>query len=805
MSLEKKQQEFVQQLLPLSMEPRFDDVFDRLLASESKSSRFLIKMELGRLTSECIRVIDLRGRPNIACEEFITGKQRHYIDKLTKETFNQALAKYKGQYTTGVYEYVIESIKQRRHQTPSASKAQSSLSRDLIPAVNLGHYTQRAEERMNYSIKVSVLQPDTPAYDAVTLDISVTGARIKLPQEHNLDFNRTIHIRFVGLEKEYFFKELEQALAYEVVSCSTTDTHHILGLKRLEGSLAFSNMLSNLITGYKFRYKVNIEDLHTNIPGLNLELHYLINMPHMPLFVGNKDNKHYLSHKLLTQKNHETLNYFLDENSISQLPSMLNQSRLTALLSSDTEYAEELYYCFTYNVKGKLFFYSASLSELKQQDKLALFFSFGAAKASWRVFHVCGHKLSHQQGYKNSILPGDNADYSALTRNQIQLFSHQLTLTDITNQHHVTEYQAWQHKANPNILKNFSQEKILRNSIKGISLQKADKRQEARFALKTLVNMTQAGIKAQGITLDISNKGLQINLEDPREFNLNQPVMISLPKLQKLSKKNQLHQLPYKIVRIRSSNTLFHVCAMFEETPHQGVEFLKRLIESNKTKLKALSESGGEVREIAAGLKNLTLRQINVIPFTIEKEGKVLRISEIAVNKVNTNLASCFSTYNPEGVENSASNEELFDFSEIFDQDKFHQLVEEPLESMQTGDTMKYSEVFLCYRHNQRAQSRITNCLIVDETCSLGQQQEFIQSSNNKGRFIALRLGIAPCATTSLQHVTQELNYLTIHSPNKAKKLEEKLWRIHGIGEFMDITYEVLQRSQFNQEQSKSA
>lgn len=800
MNLEKKQQSLIEQLIPLCMEPRFHEVFDRLLADESQSNRFLIKMELSRLTSECIRIIDLRDRTELSCMEFSTGKQRHYIDEFTKEAFKQALTKYQGIYTTGVYEQVIASIKEKRRLTQQerqSSTATLSHPDKLVPAVNFGHYRQRTEERMNYSIKILISQPSGLSINAVTLDISVTGARIRLPIEHQLDLSSLIYIRFIDLEKEFCFEELEQALAYEVTSKSAMDKHLILGLKRLEGSQAFSNMLSNLITGYKFRYKVNITDLHDNIPGLNIEQHYLANMPHVPLFVSSKKEQYVLSHELLSQKNRDTLNYFLDENDISQLPSLFTPLRLAALLSPDATIDDTLFYCFTYNIKGRLFFYSASLAELKQQDHVALFFNFGAAKASWRVFHVSSQVICHQNSYKNNILPGENSDYSSLTRRQIQMFSHQLLLSDVSNQAEQHQYQAWPQGLNPNLLKQFLQPKSPKNRIRAVTLQEKDKRQETRFVLKTLVTIKQSGIRAQGMTLDISSKGLQISLDDSTEFKLDEPILLCFPKLQKLSKKNKLDQLPYKLIRARSGNTLLHVSAISKnDAPHQGVEFLQRLIESNKTKLTSLSELSPQFREIADGLKNLALRQLTPLPFIIEKHNKTLCISALAINSVNSTLANHFKASTGKQTKRDAGTgtENNYDLSHLLNLDRFHKLIIEPLSSLEPKDPMTFTELFICRTDNQQQGRANIQCVTIDELSSINAQAQFIKKAKIKGEFLALRLGIAACNVTSLKHVKQELDYLCVHAPHKAKKLEDKLWNTLGVGELMDVTHEVLQR-----------
>jgi hypothetical protein len=44
-----------------------------------------------------------------------------------------------------------------------------------------------------------------------------------------------------------------------------------------------------------------------------------------------------------------------------------------------------------------------------------------------------------------------------------------------------------------------------------------------------------------------------------------------------------------------------------------------------------------------------------------------------------------------------------------------------------------------------------------------------------------------------------ELNYVSVYAVHKAKILEEQLWNISAVGDIIDITDEVLRRSDFSE------
>ncbi len=100
----------IEQLKPLMMEPDFSEIFLQLTAEESNSTRFLLKMEIQRLASPCLRIIDLRDKSELPCQEYRFADQRHFLDDPAKEAFDAALALYRNQYTMGVYEQVMERI-----------------------------------------------------------------------------------------------------------------------------------------------------------------------------------------------------------------------------------------------------------------------------------------------------------------------------------------------------------------------------------------------------------------------------------------------------------------------------------------------------------------------------------------------------------------------------------------------------------------------------------------------------------------------------------------------------------------------
>ncbi|NMH66563.1 PilZ domain-containing protein [Shewanella salipaludis] len=784
MSLEEHSA-LIAQLKPLLMEPDFDEVFQQLTLDESNSTRFLVKMELNRLASPCTRIIDLRDKSELPCDEIRQGQLRHFLDAPAKSALLEAMSLFRDKYTLGVYEHVLQAHKERRQrQRQDKALDKSQADNFLVPGVVLGNYLYRCEQRMNYSIKISLQQGSQPAVAGVTLDLSVGGARIRLPNPVVVDASEPVRIKLLELGEEYYFQDLQQGIEYQIVELETDNDFSWMRLKRLGGSQALSDLLEQVILSYKLRYKVDINDVLLSTTGLGFERHYLPHLPHLPLFVAGSAPAPVLSHMLLSQDNSQLLHYFQDENNISQLPGMLTQPRLTALLAEPDNAEHSLFFCFTHLVQGKLFFYSASLAELKRQSRLALFLGFGSTKASWRVFKLMQHEISHQKGYKPAILPGDDNRYSPLVEQQLAGFSHVLQLMDLSSAAAQQHYQGWQYDTDANALKGFGQAKITDKPIKLVAMEFSERRQESRFAFKTKVKINLGQEEISGISQDISGRGLQIKLEKIPQLDKQdkqQVVLLNFPGLQSLAGKTDLSQMPYRLVRQRKRGQVLHLNAVMGHTPHVGIEFLNRLLAHNKDKLEQLVERHAEAKELADGMKNLLLRELHSLPYFVEKTVKSAKIACLGVGNPGARLSALFA---------DAAATQSFNLGPLLRDGGFKRLLLEPIRQMKASDNMDFFEVFI--QVSQPSSGRLHLKSVA--ACELGEtraQIDFIRQARTMGRFVALRVYRGATDKPDMQYIRRELEYIRVHASHRAKQLEQQLWHIIGVGELLDITQEV--------------
>jgi hypothetical protein len=777
----------IEQLKPMLMEPDFQEIFAQLTADESNSTRFLIKMELNRLAAICTRIMDMRGKTELECQEITLGGINHYLDEPSQKALLQALPLYRNKYTLGVYEHVLNAHKKYRNKLlkKQLDGEDTGSNEFTVPGVVLGSYFSRCEERMNYSIKVLMSQPGLTEFIGTTLDLSVKGARIRIDAKQTLDTDHPIRIKLTALNEDIYFEDLQQGVDYQVVDVQNKDDSAILRLKRLGGSERLDTLLKELIDDFKFRYKLDVNDVLVTATGLGFERHYLPLCKHLPLYLSQDSQGYNISYELQSVGSADIQGYFKDENGTSQLDNMLTSKRLSDLINNESDPNHRLFFSFTHIAKGRIHFYSASRAELLATHTQALFFGFGARKDSWRIFKLSVHEIDHTQHYKTSTLPGDEAQYSQETEHTLGQFSHVLQLSDLTTAQAKDHYQAWVYDNEVNDLKTFAQQKVSNSNYKRLSMTFSERRHEARYNFKTTVDISQGDKKATGLSCDISNRGLQIKLTEKIEFNAPATVRLSFPKLQAIAGNVQLSQLNYQLVHTHYNGTHLHLNALIGHTPHVGVEFMNKLIKHNKDKLEQLCEHNGAQKELADGMKNLLTRKLAGVPFFIEKTFKSGRMACIGIGTKLDEISHLFAA----GTEESLQ----YNLSPLLENGVFKRQLLDQCKQMKHQYELRFFEVFIEVKHHSRGLISLTTRL-AEELSEKKNQINYIKAAKKAGQFLALRVYIGAAEKADLNYIRRELEYVASQAKHKATQLESRLNDIIGVGELLDITQEVIGR-----------
>jgi len=814
-------QGIIERLIPLLNSTEFSEVFGILTQEMPKPKQFLLKMELKRLGQPCNYYIDLRGRVDGEVRSFEHGGKTHYMDDMAVKAFERGLKRY-GSYTVGLYEEVTNTANnfRVRHKQQTEQRLQAVIAGDpLVNAtadndanneedksaprlVQFASYCTRGEERMNFTIDVEIFLSDDEHFQASTVDLSVSGCKIKLPSSRKVQSGQQIAIQFKGLEQE-FALGLSQGVPYQIIDTEIVDRSVYARAKRLpmQDEQGFSEFLRQFIHGNKRRYKVNLDNTLDAVIVKGYEQFYLPRIVSLPVFLAVKDGLPLPVCALTTENNRQHVQYFQDERQQSVLVQILTGKRLKSCLQKAPAERSTILYCFTHAAKGKLFFYSATADELAQQTELkAVFIGFGAQKPSWRVFHLAIHRTHPNDAHMLLSMPGTadaevdkmNQPPSPMVQQMIKDFRYIAALTELNQPQATQLYQ--QYPFDEQLLgqlKVFGHVKVTElPPLESIAVQYVNLRAESRFLYKTKVLLQinqQQQIEAH--SRDFSSRGLQIECHQPVSYLKGDKLQLSLPDMQKISSKYPLTALEYEVMAISKNQLIMNLRIVEQEEPHQARLFFEQLIKNNRSKL-TLAEEAPKYAGLGPALRNMYVKALNSFPFYMHRHGIRYDLNVIGRGGEANNLHRLLGLFGSDKMrpnlqpllKNSATN--------------LHFAAQ--LKAMKRQDPPKVFEVFLRYRPNQQKldQSFVTEFDFELKTPQA--KQYFIQDAIANDLLFVFRIHLSRTGRPDTEHINKELNYVSVYAIHKAKVLEEELWSVVGVGDVVEITDEVLQRYQLD-------
>ncbi len=814
----------IERLKPLLNSNEFSEVFTILTQEIPKPKQFLLKMELKRLGQPCNYYIDLRGRVDGEVRPFEHGGKTHYMDDTAVKAFERGLKRY-GQYTLGLYEEVMNTDNNYRvrHKQETEQRLQAVIAgdplvnKDATPdaepdadktgprIVQFASYCSRGEERMNFTIDISVELDNGETFQASTVDLSVSGSKLKVPGSRRLQSGQKIALHFTGLEQE-FALGLSQGIPYQVIDSEVVDRSQYVRVKRLPlaDERGFTDFLKQFIHGNKRRYKVNLDNTLDAVIVKGYEQFYLPRIASLPVFLAVRDGLPVPVCALTTENNRQHVQYFQDERQQSVLMQILSGKRLKACLQKAPAERSTILYCFTHAAKGKLYFYSATADELAQQPQLqSVFFGFGAQKPSWRVFHLVVHRTHPQDSHILLSLP-DTADQEIQKLNQppspivqqfIQEFRYVAALTEINhNESNLLYQQISFDESLLGQLKIFGHPKVDDlPPLEAVAVQYVNLRAEGRFLYKTRVLLkinNQQYIEAH--TRDFSSRGLQIESHEQVAYQKGDKVQLALPDMQKISSKYGLQELEYEVMAVSKNQLIMNLRILEQNVPHQGRLFFEQLIKNNRAKL-TMAEETPKFAGLGQALRNMYVKALNSFPFFMHRHGIRYDLNVLGQGAEPNNLHRLLGVLAEDKtkpnlqplLKNSATNLHFAN----------------QLKGMKRQDPPRTYEVFIRYRQNQlkMEQSFVTE---FDFDLKTTQAKHFfIQDALANDLLFAFRIHLSRTGRPDTEHINKELSYISVYAIHKAKVLEEELWSVVGVGDVIDISDEILLRFSIPTEQ----
>ncbi|WP_108649483.1 PilZ domain-containing protein [Dongshaea marina] len=789
----KEYKGLVDQLIPLLSSPDFDDHFDQLTEDESNHTRFLLKMELSRLSTPCRRFIDLRDKVNGECFPYEFQGICHFMDDLGISIFESQLKRFGGNYTIGVYETVLDLEFREdlieQHQDAESSPASSSSTSIYryfdVKNIPFSSYHGRKEERIHYTSSLMLRFANDERLYAKSSDLSAGGLRIQVPHVPDYDPQEEIEVFFTGLEREQGLPLLHRGILFKILGSDSKGDRHWLRLIRTDDDIEFDQFINEFIDSNKRKYRVSVDYLLSAATIKGYEQFYIPRMTGIPLLF-DQSSPPKLTHALRTENNQQSLEYWRNEKDEQVLAGALNPERLTKLLSSGPLSKETLIYCFTHSLKSRLFFYAATHDELTETGLRDLFFHTGAKRPSWRVFRFSLESVKTEDAFtlNNFLLEEQELEQCQnLVEKKLQTIGHIGFLQDITDNNHKDDFLSVpEPKADANQLQKFGVSypapEFETEIFNYIQLRK-----ESRYLHKTQVQLTINNELFEGWTRDISFQGLQLEFDGQVPCENGDNIKLGFPKLQALTQAMKLSNIAYQVVGTNPTHTILHLCAEGDLTQHVGYRFFRKLIINNQNKLKQSRQK--QDPGMATAIRNIYTHHLFTYPFYVNKLKVKPYLSAIATAPRERSLSELLRI---------CAQQAPYNLFPLLNGQILHEKLFLPLKVMHRESPPRETEIFISLKLGSGIEKPTFDTRIEQDFNNSDEKRSFITQALMQGGFYSVRLIFSRTGRPDIQYINNELDYVAQYAIHKAKQLEEELWCVIGVADLIDTTQATLFR-----------
>ena len=767
-----------ERLIPAYHAEDFDFLLSQMTEGESPSLKLLVKMELNRIMAPCTKSIDLRGRIDDECHQFTLDGRKHWLDDIALNAYQRGTKKFRG-YTEGVWEMVMSPRTQPvNNQINTAQQEDNGITSANSPyeaePINLGYDLKRQENRLKVASQVEITTSKGQVLHGVTVDISPSGGKFKVPSAFKYNLGEIIGVKFTELVEKSKEPDVDKPTEFRVLGIDDSFENNAVKFLRTV-RVCDSNVVGRLIeeslnsSSKKTQHENQDRIIRTRTRGI--EHTYLKHTCNLPLFFSGSE----LKLALLTDNNHPLWQYWHDERNQQALGTLFNEQRMNQLAKPGVKGTSNVIYSFTHEHQNKTLFYSMMLPEATREQR-QLFWHIGAKRSSWKTFKFSVFELSEEE---QQALAQHSKD---LARSSEQL-THCGILQEIGANDSADDYLLTE---KPRIasseLNKFRHARTVVGNIQSIYFDSQSRRKEPRYQFKSPLQITASdGAAANGHTQDLSKRGLNIALEQPLILKIDDPVTINFNELQLYDKKQPLSAVPYRVIRVSPNGK--NVQLAIDETGKtmRTVAFLNGLIDHNQNKLIKKKEIL-PTDSLLESLHNVLLSKMVSNPIFIDKPSSKLRCKIIGVNFPLNNYLSLLAKL---GHNHKLSLEPIF---------KGHSntLLADPLKKIE-GAGPKHHDVYVAaVKFGDKIQSVHTK--LSREFKSVKERIMFIKKAQHMGELYVLRVSTAPIFDPLTSLFQSDLETIARISMYQAKKLENEVTAFIGYGEMCDITDEVLIR-----------
>lgn len=640
------------------------------VALGSETGRFLDKMEEKRIRKPCFERIDMRGKVAGECERYMLHNREFYLDDISYGLYQEGLKAHHGAFTVATYEAIVNgahtnrSVREQQNlrelaaqrntrdaavnnrSTTSTQNAQQGAAREqkaelyqpeLIP---LGYFKRRREDRLQYVTSVQI-QQDMKTFNGTTRDISVNGLQIALKGVYKFVVGARLQIALTSLQEQETKLDVSH-LRYRIVSCEQRELECQLHVAIVEDSApeGFNEYINELISRYKHKYKLDVEDEYWSASSWLYERLYSESSMQLSFFVSRHQEGALAAQAVaVTDGNQPLAHFFRNDVDNYDFSSLCIPSRLEYL----SEHNEFILMLYRERVGNEYRLHSAA--DFEVSDKLALqnLLRFTLAHEEHCIVKIVASNVPMRpiSAGKLDMLTGrlleKSTDEVAALRVRASELYFSAAAIDITEQIQsalslelrtqmgqimVEGLHVW---LGGTCMQLPAYQEVERLPVMPepelINFGYVEKRCEERYLAETSVEVIGKAGKVKGRTRDISKRGLSICLEQPLEILQDEEIKVALISLQSKRPSLDLSKVPYRVIRVVNKEGVISIMLerMRNKFEHEIDDFFVELITKNRHKLAVdLSDTRGAA--LSRVYEGIAAENAGTLPFFIARQ-----------------------------------------------------------------------------------------------------------------------------------------------------------------------------------------
>jgi len=583
------------------------ELITEIVVESSDTSRFLWRMEESRLTRPCFQAIDMRAFVTDECHRYAFNDCVHYLDDISFQLFEQGLREHNGVYTVGTFETIMGGahtlqaqqtkceeaerrpgeVGQRRLQRAHAATFEraacgqrSGPGESDVPAVlvdnpallPLGYFRRRSHPRLQYACAV-VLERGNIRINGITGDISVSGVRVHIKGLTAFKPDQEVLLSYPGLEHEAGKTDVKH-IAYRIISREQHKEETVLCLQRSDSDkpAGFSQFIEDFIGRYRRKYKLDVDDEYQSIVSWYYERCYAQSAKQIPFYVEQSDASDLrIQAVAMSEGNSHLARFFCTDADNYNFTPLCLPHRLQQLQHKRS------FVMAMFRQRGAqdqcMRIHSAADFEFSSRDAFRDMISYTMAQSDHCVVKV---HVSQVPAVSVSEQKLDEVSQRLQYKSETQMVAlrerlRKLRLVgciiDLTQAFQQLtercgesaagsgELAAWVGSEHRCLVSGAVKEKLsippedLRPEL--IRFGYVERRREDRYLAETSVEVDIGGKVYQGLSKDISIRGMRIQLHTRVDVKKSVAVKVGLVSLQRRKSVTNLMDIPYRVVQTR--------------------------------------------------------------------------------------------------------------------------------------------------------------------------------------------------------------------------------------------------------------